>query len=243
MGAFFSLAGPKRMTIDYNKVSQNETCKRQRMSSSFSEEGARLIPSLPDELSIQIVARLPRISYFNVKLVSRKWMATVMSPELYKLRKELGTTEEWVYLLTKVEEDKLLSHALDPLTRKWQRLPMMPNVVYEDESRKGFPGRWMWNMAGPSINISELHVITKDANHRVAVLRADSCSSPSSSAPLFDGSLNEHSDLMTESDAVVWRVIATRDFGSAELRYAKAQKIIKHSDAFMPKVSLLEKPQ
>ena len=465
MGAFFSLAGPKCMTIDYNKVSQNETCKRQRMSSSSSEECARLIPSLPDELSIQIVARLPRISYFNVKLVSRKWMATVMSPELYKLRKELGTTEEWVYLLTKVEEDKLLSHALDPLTRKWQRLPMMPNVVYEDESRKGFPGRWMWNMAGPSINISEvirglfgrkdssdqmpycgcaigaldgclyvlggfsrastmkcvwrfdpiqnqwsevtsmstgraycktgilnnklyvvggvsqgrggltplqsaevfdpstgtwsqvpsmpfskaqvlptafladmlkpiatgltsymgrlcvpqslyswpffvdvggeiydpetnswvempngmgegwparqagtklsvvvdgelyafdpsssldsgkikvydqredtwkviigkvpiyditdsespyllagfhgkLHVITKDANHRVAVLRADSCSSPSSSTPLFDGSLNEHSDLITESDAVVWRVVATRDFGSAEL--------------------------
>ena len=30
-------------------------------------------------------------------------MATVMSPELIKSRKELGTTEEWLYLLTKVE--------------------------------------------------------------------------------------------------------------------------------------------
>jgi hypothetical protein len=122
MGAFLSLAGPKCMTSDYNKISQNETCKRQRMSSSFSEESARLIPSLPDELSIQIIARLPRICYFNVKLVSRKWMATVMSPELFKLRKELGTTEEWVYLLTKVEEDKLLSHALDPLSMLFMKM-------------------------------------------------------------------------------------------------------------------------
>jgi hypothetical protein len=63
----------------------------------------------------------------------------------------------------------------------------------------------------------KLHVITKDANHRVTVLRADSRSLPSSSTPLFDGSLNEHSDSITESDAVVWKVVATSDFGSAEL--------------------------
>lgn len=156
MGSFLSLAVPKIRTRDYNEICQNENCKRQRMSSSFDEDSTRLIPSLPDELSIQIIARLPRISYFDVRLVSRKWMATVMSPELFKLRKELGTTEEWLYLLTKVEEDKLLWHALDPLSRKWQRLPMMPNVVYEDESRKGSSGLWMWNMVGPSIKIAEV---------------------------------------------------------------------------------------
>lgn len=154
MGAFLSLTGPKSRTRDYNEVSQNDTCKRQRISSSFNEENPRLIPSLPDELSIQIIARLPRICYFNVRLVSRKWMSTVMSPELFKLRKELGTTEEWLYLLTKIEEDKLLWHALDPLSRKWQRLPMMPNVVYEEDSKKGFSG--LWNMVGPSIRIAEV---------------------------------------------------------------------------------------
>ncbi|XP_041013525.1 F-box/kelch-repeat protein At1g22040 [Juglans microcarpa x Juglans regia] len=156
MGQFLSLAGPKCRTGEHNKVSQNETCKRQRMSSNFNEDSARLIPSLPDELSIQIIARLPRICYFNVRLVSRKWMTTIMSPELFKLRKELGTTEEWLYLLTKVDEDKLFWHALDPFSRKWHRLPMMPSVVYEDDSRKGFSGLWMWNMAGASINIAEV---------------------------------------------------------------------------------------
>lgn len=47
-------------------------------------------------------------------------------------------------------------HALDPSSRKWQKFPMMPNVVHEDESRKGSAGLWMWNMVGPSIKIAEV---------------------------------------------------------------------------------------
>ncbi|XP_048331951.1 F-box/kelch-repeat protein At1g22040 [Ziziphus jujuba] len=154
MGAFLSLSGTKSGTTESQVVSQHETYKRQRMSFSIDEESPRLIPSLPDELSIQIIARLPRICYFNVRLVSRKWKKTVMGPELYKLRKELGTTEEWLYLLTKVEEDRLLWHALDPLSRKWQRLPRMPNVVYEEESCKGLSSLWMWNMLETSNKIA-----------------------------------------------------------------------------------------
>ncbi|POO04062.1 F-box domain containing protein [Trema orientale] len=155
MGNFLSLAGPKSGANEYHEVSQYETCKRQRMCPSASEESPRLIPSLPDELSIQIIARLPRICHFNVRLVSRKWKATVMSPELFKLRKELGTTEEWLYLLTKVEEDELLWHALDPLSKRWQRLPSMPNVVYEEGSNKGFSMFWMWSMLGPGMRIAD----------------------------------------------------------------------------------------
>ncbi|KAK9270550.1 hypothetical protein L1049_026131 [Liquidambar formosana] len=156
MGAFLSLAGTTSRKSEYNEVSLNETCKRQRMSLSFFEENPRLIPSLPDEISIQILARLPRIWYFNARLVSQKWKTIIMSTELYKLRKELGATEEWLYVLTKVEDDKLLWHALDPLSRKWQRLPPMPNVVYEDESRKGLSGLWMWNMVGPGSKIADV---------------------------------------------------------------------------------------
>lgn len=155
MGGFLSLAGPKSETKEYHEVSQYETCKRQRLSPSIDEESPRLIPSLPDELSVQIIARLPRICYFNVRLVSRKWKATVMSPELFKLRQEIGTTEEWLYMLTKVEEDKLLWHALDPLSKRWQRLPMMPRVVYDEGSTKGSSALWMWSMLGPSIRIAD----------------------------------------------------------------------------------------
>ena len=154
MGALLSLAGPKSERNEYHDISQNDTCKRQRMSPCTFEESQRLIPNLPDELSIQIIARLPRIFYLNIRLVSRKWKEIVTSSELFKLRKELGTSEEWLYLLTKIEEDKLSWHAFDPLSRRWQRLPQMPNVVYEEEFSKSSSRFSMWNMVGPSIKIA-----------------------------------------------------------------------------------------
>ncbi|XP_058096660.1 F-box/kelch-repeat protein At1g22040-like [Magnolia sinica] len=156
MGALLSLAGTKTRTNEYGEISQIDTSKRQRMSSDFDEENPRLIPSLPDEISVQILARLPRICYLSMRLVSRSWCTAIRSPEVFQIRKELGTTEEWLYVLTKVEDDKLLWHALDPLSKKWQRLPPMPNVVYEEESKRGLSGLRMWNVVGSSIKIADV---------------------------------------------------------------------------------------
>ncbi|TKY56230.1 F-box/kelch-repeat protein [Spatholobus suberectus] len=155
MGAFFSMANTKTNQSESNEISSNETCKRQRMSPASVEESPRLIPNLPDELSLQIIARLPRICYYHVRLVSRRWKATIMSSELYKVRKELGTTEEWLYLLVRVGENKLLWHALDPCSRIWQRLPIMPSIVDEEKSQKGSSRLWMWNMV-EGIRIAEI---------------------------------------------------------------------------------------
>ncbi|KAK2976344.1 hypothetical protein RJ640_014175 [Escallonia rubra] len=55
-----------------------------------------------------------------------------------------------------VEDDKLLWQALDPWSRKWQRLPPMPNVVYNEEHRKGLSGLLTWNLVGPCTNIANL---------------------------------------------------------------------------------------
>lgn len=136
-------------------VPQGETSKRQRISSSFYDENPRLIPSLPDEISIQILARLPRSCYLSVKLVSRSWKAAILSTELYEVRKELGTTEEWLYVSTKVENDKLMWHALDPQSRKWQRLPPMPNFAGEEGSRRGLYGLRMCKMVGSSFRAAD----------------------------------------------------------------------------------------
>ncbi|XP_054794196.1 F-box/kelch-repeat protein At1g22040-like [Prosopis cineraria] len=155
MGSFFSMASTKFDRSEGDEVFQNEICKRRRMSSSFDEESPRLIPNLPDELSLQIIARVPRICHFNMRLVSRKWKDTIVSSELYKLRKELGTTEEWLYLLINVGENKLIWHALDPRSQKWQRLPAMPNSVNEEDSRKGSSRPRMWNMV-EGIRIAEV---------------------------------------------------------------------------------------
>ncbi|OVA03315.1 F-box domain [Macleaya cordata] len=140
MGQIFSLASTRVGPTECNEVPQCETCKRQRMSSMIDGENPRLIPTLPDEISIQILARLPRICYLNVKSVSRSWRNAITSSELFDLRKELGTTEEWIYILTKVEDDKLSWHAFDPLSRIWQRLPPMPDVAYGEEYKRVFSG-------------------------------------------------------------------------------------------------------
>ncbi|XP_021670604.2 F-box/kelch-repeat protein At1g22040 [Hevea brasiliensis] len=137
------------------EVSQSKTCKRQRLSSISCEESPRLIPSLPDEISIQILARLPKICYLKMRLVSRAWKAAIVSAELFNVRKELGTTEAWLYILMKVEDEKFLWYALDPLSRRWQRLPTMPGVSFEDEPKKGLAALRMWNVVGSSIKIAD----------------------------------------------------------------------------------------
>ncbi|KAL5982061.1 hypothetical protein ACLOJK_016130 [Asimina triloba] len=156
MGSFLSSAGSKTRLNDYGENSQLDASKRQRMSLGFDEENPRLIPSLPDEISVQILARLPRICYLNMKLVSRRWQAAIASTELFQIRRELGTTEEWLYVLTKVGDDKLVWYALDPITKKWQKLPPMPNVVYEDECKKGLAGLRMWNVVGSGIKLADV---------------------------------------------------------------------------------------
>ncbi|THG08749.1 hypothetical protein TEA_027110 [Camellia sinensis var. sinensis] len=213
MGAILSC---RARNCELYEISQGEACKRQRTSSSFYEENPRLIPSLPDEISIQILARLPRICHLGVKSVSRSWKAAIVSPELYKVRKELGTTEEWLYVLTKVEDDKLMWYALDPLSRKWQRLPPMPNLNGEE----GYvPIRDFTDSESPYLLggfLGKLHVITKDANHNIAVMQAerhnDSSSLPSTSSTPLDESSNS-----AGSESNVWKVIATRRAGSEEL--------------------------
>ncbi|KAL0357095.1 UNVERIFIED_CONTAM: F-box/kelch-repeat protein [Sesamum calycinum] len=114
--------------------------------------GARLSLSYHKVIEpFEILARLPRICHFNAKLVSRSWKAALMSGELYQLRKELGTTEEWLYILTKLGGEKLVWHALDPVSRIWQRLPLMPNISAEDGMRRGLSGLRLWHMVGSSI--------------------------------------------------------------------------------------------
>ncbi|RID53681.1 hypothetical protein BRARA_G01058 [Brassica rapa] len=129
MGSVMSLSKSTTQDEDFS----NESFKILKTFSPNDEHYCRLIPNLPDELSIQILARLPRICYSNVRLVSRRWRSVVSTSELYSLRKELGKTEEWLYVLTKGQDDNLAWYALDPVTTRWQRLPPMPVIVYEEE--------------------------------------------------------------------------------------------------------------
>ncbi|KAF8086465.1 hypothetical protein N665_0624s0006 [Sinapis alba] len=152
MGSVMSLSGSKRKATSQDEEEPSNESRKRRKTCSYNEEDyCRLIPNLPDELSIQILARLPRICYSSVRLVSRRWRSAVSTSEVYTLRKELGITEEWLYVLTKGQEDKLLWYALDPVSTRWQRLPPMPVIVYEEESRRS-----LWNLVSPSFKVGEI---------------------------------------------------------------------------------------
>ncbi|KAF8106314.1 hypothetical protein N665_0144s0025 [Sinapis alba] len=58
-----------------------------------------LIPSLPDDVTVDIVARVPRSHYPTLSLVSKKFRKLIASPKLYKRRSQLGITQHRVYAL------------------------------------------------------------------------------------------------------------------------------------------------
>ncbi|KAJ4874115.1 F-box/kelch-repeat protein [Raphanus sativus] len=58
-----------------------------------------LIPSLPDDVTVDIVARVPRSRYPTLSLVSKTFRKLIASPKLYKRRSHLGITEHRVYAL------------------------------------------------------------------------------------------------------------------------------------------------
>ncbi|KAJ4869317.1 F-box/kelch-repeat protein-like [Raphanus sativus] len=58
-----------------------------------------LIPSLPDDVALDIVARVPRSHYPTLSLVSKKFRNLIASPKLYKRRSQLGITQHRVYAI------------------------------------------------------------------------------------------------------------------------------------------------
>ncbi|KAJ4905993.1 F-box/kelch-repeat protein [Raphanus sativus] len=56
-----------------------------------------LIPSLPDDVTVDIVARVPRSHYPTLSLVSKSFRNLIASPKLYKRRSQLGITQHRLY--------------------------------------------------------------------------------------------------------------------------------------------------
>ncbi|KAJ4884164.1 F-box/kelch-repeat protein [Raphanus sativus] len=74
------------------------------MSSSIREEKKQLmssspIMSLPEDIVVDILARVPRHDYPRVSLVSKYFQSLVSSPELYARRSSLGCTEHCLYVV------------------------------------------------------------------------------------------------------------------------------------------------
>lgn len=148
MGAIWSSA--RNQSLEHQTKPQVDFHKRQRLASFDLDGSPRIISGLPDEISIQILARVPRGCYSHLKSVCKTWNFVLRDSEIFKLRKDMGLTEEWLYILLKDEEEKLLWHTLEPMSGKWQGLPPMPDIVHEDESNQSGLGWTLWNALGNS---------------------------------------------------------------------------------------------
>ncbi|KAJ4879792.1 F-box/kelch-repeat protein [Raphanus sativus] len=58
-----------------------------------------LITSLPEDVVVDILARVPRRDYPRVSLVSKYFQSLVSSPEIYTRRSSLGCTEHCLYVI------------------------------------------------------------------------------------------------------------------------------------------------
>ncbi|ESQ51495.1 hypothetical protein EUTSA_v10017704mg [Eutrema salsugineum] len=61
------------------------------------EQSSSLITSLPEDVIIDILARVPRCEYPKLSLVSKHFRSLTASPELYARRSSLGCTEHCLY--------------------------------------------------------------------------------------------------------------------------------------------------
>ncbi|KAL9249310.1 F-box/kelch-repeat protein-like protein [Drosera capensis] len=90
-----------------------------------------LLPGLPDDLAIACLIRVPRVEHRKLRLVCKRWQRLLAGNFFYSMRKSLGVAEEWVYVMKRDRDGKILWHAFDPTCQLWQPLPPVP-IEYSD---------------------------------------------------------------------------------------------------------------
>lgn len=103
-------------------------------------EGSCILPGLPNAVALQCLARVPRSLYANLKTVSRAWRDALSCREIYRVRRELGCTEAWIYLSFASRTGfpaKNWFEAYDPAANEWKFLSWMPGLE-DTETLKGF---------------------------------------------------------------------------------------------------------
>ncbi|XP_057970021.1 F-box/kelch-repeat protein At5g60570-like [Malania oleifera] len=81
-----------------------------------------LLPGLHDDSALDILAWSCRSDYANLACLNKKFKSLMASGYLYKLRRQLGVIEHWVYLACIL----MPWESYDPMRQRWMRLPRMP---------------------------------------------------------------------------------------------------------------------
>ncbi|KAJ4877986.1 F-box/kelch-repeat protein SKIP11 [Raphanus sativus] len=90
-----------------------------------SSDSHSLFNEIGRDTSIDCLLRCSRSDYASIASLNRNFRSLVKSGDIYKLRKQSGFVEHWVYFSCQLLEWV----AFDPLERKWMQLPTMPSSV------------------------------------------------------------------------------------------------------------------
>ncbi|CAH8344279.1 unnamed protein product [Eruca vesicaria subsp. sativa] len=115
--------------------------KRPKKKSSLNEprvlEPAReptQNPSLPDDLIVSCLARVSRLEYPKLSLVSKSFRSLLASPELYKTRSSLALTESCLYVCISFANDSI---------HHWFTLCRKPDRTLTTNKRKKKPSGYV----------------------------------------------------------------------------------------------------
>lgn len=105
-----------------------------------ASEFTELIPSLPQELGLDCLSRLPYPSYYVASAVCCRWRQLLLSREFYHHRKKFGHTHQVACLVQALSARKISDHGrkrreslsygltlFDPVSQVWSRLDPLPN--------------------------------------------------------------------------------------------------------------------
>lgn len=81
-----------------------------------------LIPGLNDDIALDCLVWASRSDYSSLACLNKRFNLLIRGGYLYKLRRELGIIEYWVFLACSL----MPWAAFDPMRRRWMRLPRMP---------------------------------------------------------------------------------------------------------------------
>ncbi|KAF8673444.1 hypothetical protein HU200_049009 [Digitaria exilis] len=95
-----------------------------------------LIGAIGRELSLKCLVRLSRSEYGLVASLSRDFRSLVRSGEIYRLRRQAGVAEHWIYFCVSTSRSNAEWSAFDPARQRWIQVPKMPNDFLLRNTRK-----------------------------------------------------------------------------------------------------------
>lgn len=101
---------------------------------------SELLPGLEDKVALLCVARVPRIYHSALRAVNKTWRETVGSKVFYIVRKQLGVTDESVFLINKFDRPPSQLHCMeiDLKTRKCSKALFVNNAITQDIFNEGY---------------------------------------------------------------------------------------------------------